>query len=45
MGIDLKKKYQHFVFSKSGKSQNKVGVAAEEIGCKNDIVLSQKKVF
>ena len=40
MGANFIKKYQNLVTSKSGKNQNKVGLA-EEIGFKNDIVLNK----
>ena len=40
MGVNFIKKYCKLVISKRWKSQNKDGVA-EEIGCKNDVALSQ----
>ena len=39
MGVNFVKKYQNLVVPKSRNSQNKARVA-EEIGCENDIVLS-----
>ena len=40
MGVNFIKNYQNLVISKSGKSQNEVGLA-EEIGSEKDIVWSK----